>query len=378
MNIHFSKEELAFQAEVREFLKKYKDLNGFYGQGHQWPQVRALFSAMAKKNWLALSWPTEYGGLGKGPVYEFILWNEVAYARAARNPLAAGIVAHTIIREGSDAQKQQWLPRIRSGEIHFSLCYSEPEAGSDLAGLRLKAQLNEAKTHYILNGQKCWQSYAQDMDYLWVLARTGKQEDRGRGLSLFICDKKATGVKVSPLPTLDGDQLNEVFFDNVQIPVDQRIGAENGAWSIIGKALADERHIQFPPGRVRRDLEEMVIWLNSTMQERVRLGDDPVVRHRMAELTSQVMETEMLGMKVLEAMAKGKDAAVDAAMNKVAHTLTCQDIVRAVLDFGGPEALVSGSQPELIWRQSLTETIGGGTTEIMRSVVSRQALGLKA
>jgi len=373
MNINFSKEELAFQTEVREFLKDYKNLDGFYGQGHKWPQVRAMFSAMAKKNWLALSWPTEYGGLGKGPVFEFILWNEVAYARAARNPLAAGIVAHTIIREGTDAQKQLWLPRIRSGEIHFSLCYSEPEAGSDLAGLRLKAQLNETKTHYVLNGQKCWQSYAQDMDYLWVLARTGKQEDRGRGLSLFICDKKSAGVKVNPLPTLDGDQLNEVFFDNVQIPLEQRVGPENGAWAIIGKALADERHIQFPPGRVRRDLEEMVSWLNSN-----RLGDDPVVRHRLAELAAQVMETEIMGLKVLEAMTKGIDASVDAAMNKVIHTLTCQEIVRAVLDFGGSEALVSGSRPELIWRQSLTETIGGGTTEIMRSVVSRQALGLKA
>lgn len=378
MNINFSKEELVFQSEVREFLKDYKDLDGFYGQGHKWKEVRAMFSAMAKKNWLALSWPTEYGGLGKGPVFEFILWNEVAYARAARNPLAAGIVAHTIIREGTDAQKQQWLPRIRSGDIHFSLCYSEPEAGSDLAGVRLKAQLNDSKTHYVLNGQKCWQSYAQDMDYLWVLARTGKQEDRGRALSLFICDKKAAGVKVSPLPTLDGDQLNEVFFDNVQIPVEQRIGRENGAWAIIGKALADERHIQFPPGRVRRDLEEMVEWLNHAPGGNGSLGDDPVVRQRLAELASQVMETEMLGLKVLEAMVKGKDAAVDAAMNKVLHTLTCQDIVRAVLDFGGPEALVSGTRPELIWRQSLTETIGGGTTEIMRSVVSRQALGLKA
>ena len=371
MNIDFSREERAFQAEVREFLTDYRDLDGFYGQGHKWPQVRAMFSAMAQKNWLALSWPKQYGGMGLGPVHEFILWNEVAYARAARNPLAAGIVAHTIIREGTDAQRAQWLPKIRSGEIHFSLCYSEPEAGSDLAGLRLKATRDG--DHYVLNGQKCWQSYAQDMDYLWVLARTGKQEDRGRGLSLFICDKKSAGVKVNPLPTLDGDQLNEVFFDSVRIPVNQRVGAENGAWGIIGKALADERHIQFPPGRVRRDLEEMMAWLNQN-----GLGKNAVVRHRMAELSAQVMETEILGLKVLESMAKGKEAAVDAAMNKVAHTLTCQDIVRAVLDFGGPEALVSGTRPELIWRQSLTETIGGGTTEIMRSVVSRQALGLKA
>ena len=371
MNTQFSKEELAFQAEVREFLEEYRDLDGFYCQGHKWPEVRALFSAMAEKNWLALSWPKDVGGQAKGPVYEFILWNEVAYARAARNPLAAGIVAQTLIRHGTQVQREKWLPRIRAGEIHFSLCYSEPEAGSDLAGLRLRADKSPTGSHYTLNGQKCWQSYAQDMDFLWVLARSGTQESRGRGLSLFICDKQAAGVTVSPLPTLDGDQLNEVFFDGVEVPIDQRVGEENGAWPLIGEALADERHIQFPPGRVRRDLEELVSWLNVNGK-----GSDPVVRQRLAELTAQVMETEVLGLKVLEAMVKGKNATVDAAMNKVIHTITCQDIARSVLDFGGPEALVSGSRPELIWRQTITETIGGGTSEIMRSVVSRQLLGL--
>jgi len=373
VNTRFSDAELAFQAEVREFLCDYRDLDGFYCQGHRWPEVRALFSAMAAKNWLALSWPTAFGGLGKGPVYEYILWNEVAYARAARNPLAAGIVAQTIIRHGTAQQRDAWLPRIRAGEIHFSLCYSEPEAGSDLAALRLRADRSADGSHYLLNGQKCWQSYAQDMDFLWVLARTGTQESRGRGLSLFICDKHAPGVTVSPLPTVDGDQLNEVFFDGVEVPVEQRVGEENAAWPIIGEALADERHIQFPPGRVRRDLEELTAWLNNN-----GLGGDPVVRQRLSDLTAQVMATEMLGLKVLEAMVRGRNATVDAAMNKIVHTLTCQDIARAVLDAGGPEALVSGCRPELIWRQSLTETIGGGTTEIMRSVVARQLLGLSA
>lgn len=371
MNLAFSKDELAFQAEVREFLQDYQDLDGFYCQGQKWPQVRALFCAMAEKNWLALSWPKKFGGLARGPVWEFILWNEVAYARAARNPLAAGIVAQTLIRHGTPMQQDTWLPRIRTGDIHFSLCYSEPEAGSDLASLRTRAEKNLLGSHYLLNGQKCWQSYAQDMDFLWVLARSGSQESRGRGLSLFICDKLAHGVTVSPLPTLDGDQLNEVYFDQVEVPLEQRVGEENGAWPLIGEALADERHIQFPPGRVRRDLEEMVAWLNNNA-----LGDDPIVRARIAELAAQVMGTEMLGLKVLEAMSKGKNATVDAAMNKIIHTVTCQELVRAVLDFGGPEALVSGARPELIWRQSMTETIGGGTSEIMRSVVSRQLLGL--
>ena len=140
VNTLFSKEEQAFQVEVREFLQDYRDLDGFYCQGHKWPEVRAMFSAMAEKNWLALSWPKKFGGLARGPVYEFILWDEVAYARAARNPLAAGIVAQTLIRYGTSVQQDIWLPRIRAGDIHFSLCYSEPEAGSDLASLRLRAE----------------------------------------------------------------------------------------------------------------------------------------------------------------------------------------------------------------------------------------------
>ena len=371
MNTQFSKKELSFQAEVREFLQDYRDLDGFYCQGHKWPAVRALFSAMAEKNWLALSWPKRFGGLEQGPVFEFILWNEVAYAGAARNPLASGIVAQTLIRYGTPEQQDTWLTRIRTGEIHFSLCYSEPEAGSDLASLRVRADKTRSGNHYLLHGQKCWQSYAQDMDYLWVLARTGSQDSRGRGLSLFICDKQSPGVAVSPLPTLDGDQLNEVYFNQVEVPIAQRVGAENSAWPIIGEALADERHIQFPPGRVRRDLDDMVVWLNAN-----RLGTDPAVRQRMAELTVQVMETEILGLKVLEAIVQGRNATVDAAMNKIMHTTTCQAIARAVLDLGGPEALVSGSRPERLWRQSITETIGGGTSEIMRSVVSRQLLGM--
>ncbi|MDX1735387.1 MAG: acyl-CoA dehydrogenase family protein [Halioglobus sp.] len=371
MNFTFSQEELAFRDEVREFLSDYRDLDGFYCQGHRWPGVRAMFSAMAQKNWLALSWPSAFGGLGKGPVHEYILWDEVAYCGAARNPLAAGIVAKSIIRYGTAAQQETWLPRIRSGDIHFSLCYSEPEAGSDLAGLRLKARLDEQAQTYRIDGQKCWQSYAQDMDYLWVLARSGSQDSRGRGLSLFIVDKQAPGIEVSPLPTVDGDQLNEVFFDGTVVPASQRVGEENGAWAIIGEALADERHIQFPPGRVRRDHEDMLAWLTEH-----ELVDDAQVRARMAELAVRVLETEMLALKVLESMVKGKNATVDAAMNKIMHTVTCQELSRAVLDLGGPAALASGGRPELVWRQSLTETIGGGTSEIMRSVVARQQLGL--
>ena len=365
----FSDAEEAFRAEVISFLEGHRDLDAFFLQGHHWPRVRAFFAALAERDWLALGWPVEVGGSGLPLTYEYILWDEAAYARAARPPLASGIVAKTIARHGDDAQRQRWLPPIRRGENHFSLAYSEPEAGSDLAAVRCRAE--RRGNVYVVNGQKCWQSYAQDMDLLWTLVRTGSQESRGRGLSLLIVDKHAPGVTVSPLPTLDGDQLNEVFFDGVEVPAANRIGPEDGAWKIMSEALSDERHVQFPPGRVRRDLDEVIAWTRAR-----GLAGDARVRATLADLAVRVAEAEASGLRVLDAMLRGTGGAVEAAANKVVHTLVCQEIARAALDFGGPEAIVVGERVELLWRQSLWETIGGGTTEVMRGVVAKRALGL--
>lgn len=370
MNFDFSPNQEAFRREVVEFLSDYRDLDAFFGQGLQWDAVRALFRAMGERGWLSLGWRERETADAEAIAKEYILWDEVAYARAARNPLGSGIVAKTIVRHGTDAQRDRWLPAIRRGELHFSLAYSEPEAGSDLAALRTRAV--RRGENYVVEGQKCWQSYAQDMDYLWLLCRTGAPESRGRGLSLLIVDVQSTGVEIRPLPTLDGDQLNEVFLDGVEVPVDQRIGPEDGAWKIMGEALADERHIQFPPKRVLRDFEEVVEFVRDR-----GLGADPTVRTRLADLAVEVREVEALALRVLDAMQRGQSGAVEAAANKVYHTIVCQNIARAALELGGPEALVSGSRVELLWRQSVWETIGGGTSEVMRSVVARQALGLE-
>ena len=158
MNFAFSTRDEAFRAEVVEFLQDYRDLDGFFLQGHKWEKVRELFRAMGRKGWLSIGWPVELGGSDDPFASEYVLWDEVGYARAARNPLASGIVAKTIARYGSEAQKARWLPPIRSGEIHFSLGYSEPEAGSDLASARCRAE--RRGDVYVVTGQKCWQSYA--------------------------------------------------------------------------------------------------------------------------------------------------------------------------------------------------------------------------
>lgn len=371
MNFDFDPGEESFRQEVIDFLAPYRDLEGFVQQGEKWPAVKALFSAMAERGWLSLVWPEAQGGLGKSIAYEYILWDEFAYARAARNPLSAGIVAKTLLRHGTNEQKERWLPAIRSGEAHYSLAYSEPEAGSDLAAVRTHAQLEGDE--YVIRGEKCWQSYAQDMDAFWLLARTGDPGSRGRGLSLLIVDKDREGVRVEALPTLDGDQLNGVVFDDVRVPASHRIGPENQAWAIMAEALADERHIQFPAGRLRRDLEDVLAWADER-----GLMSEASVRMRLGALAAEVREAEMHSLNVLDAMSHGRPAPAAAAANKIAHTTACQSIARAAMEFGGEQALVVGERPELLWRLSLWETIGGGTSEIMRSVVARQALGLGA
>jgi alkylation response protein AidB-like acyl-CoA dehydrogenase len=369
VRVAFSDEEEAFRREAVALLAPWRGLDGYFRQGERWDRVRALFRELGARDWLSLGWPAQERGAARSLSFEYLLWDEAAYARAARNPLASGIVAKTLARFGSDAQKARWLPPIRAGELHFALGYSEPEAGSDLASVRCRAE--RRGDVYVVTGRKCWQSYARQMDLLWLLCRTGSAGSRGRGLSLLVVDLRAPGVQVRPIPTLDGESLHEISLDGVEVPVDARVGPEDGAWSLMGAALADERHIQFPPGRVRRDLEEVV----SFAREAGLAGDSPV-RRTLAALAVRVREVEMHALRVLDAMQRGRPGVVEAAASKLAHTTVCQEIARAALDFGAPETLVHGHRVEQLWRQSLWETIGGGTSEILRGVVARHGLGL--
>jgi len=278
-------------------------------------------------------------------------------------------VAKTIIGHGNDEQRERFLPGLRAGTTFFSLGYSEPEAGSDLGAVRLRAEL--VGDEYVLNGEKRWTSGGHRADYLWILCRTGTIESRSRGLTLLIVDRRSPGISVSPVPAIDGERFNEFRFDDVRVPAANRVGDENAAWTIISEALATERHVQFAPKRCQRDFEDLVAWASESGRDR-----DPIVRDRLADLAVGLAEVQALALVMLAAVEAQVPAVVEAACNKLAGSELAQRIARTAMDLAAPEALVCGTWLEFLWRQSLCETIGGGTSEIMRGLITRVALGL--
>jgi 3-oxocholest-4-en-26-oyl-CoA dehydrogenase alpha subunit len=226
---------------------------------------------------------------------------------------------------------------------------------------------------YVLNGEKRWTSGGHRADYLWVLCRTGTIESHSRGLTLLIVDRRSPGISIAPIPSLDGERFNEIRFDDVEVPVANRVGDEDGAWTMMVESLATERHVQFSPKRVQRDFEQLV-----ELVERTGRAADPIVRTSIAELAVELAEVEALSLLMLAAIQRGDAGVVEAACNKLAGSEVAQRIARAGVDLCGTDALERGTPMEFLWRQSVSETIGGGTSEVMRGLVARVALGLGA
>jgi 3-oxocholest-4-en-26-oyl-CoA dehydrogenase alpha subunit len=362
--------ESEFRAAVRELLAETAGERG----EHQYFMDRSgptaeLYRALGERGWLAVSWPESAGGAGRPPQFEFAMWDELAYARAARPSIAVGLIGRSIIDAGTEAQRARLLPGIAAGQLSFSLGYSEPEAGSDLTGLRTRAVRDGDQ--YVVTGEKRWTSDAHHADYLWLLCRSGTLEQRSQGLTLLVVDTRSPGITVNPIPTLDGHNLNEVRLDEVVVPVENRIGEEGEAWTMIQEALARERHLQILPGRVRRDYEQLCEWAAST-----GFDQDRGVRARLAAIGGWLDVISTTAGLIVDDVAAGRDTAVMAARQKVVGTALMQEIGRLPLEVGDARQLVEGEPFEFMWRESILETVGGGTTEIMLSILSRRALGL--
>jgi alkylation response protein AidB-like acyl-CoA dehydrogenase len=370
-----------FRARLRSFLADHHPGRPPKDADERLAWNKAWLATLFDHAYAGPSWPREYGGMALPFARQVIYQEELARARVP-GPLGTGlgIVAPTIIKFGTPEQKLRWLAPMLRGDKVWAQGYSEPDAGSDLPSLRTTAR--REGDHYVVNGQKVWTSHGPIADILFTLVRTGTQESRQRGITYLIIDAQAPGVEIRPLRDLTGGQLfAEVFFDDVRVPVGDRIGEENEGWPLVRTSLGHERAAgaMNQAALYRRVLTE----LEELAHDR-GLIQDPVVRTAFADFEIRVRIMRYNAQRIISAiMAKGEPGPL-SSVSRVLISDFEQDIHEFALDLLGPVALLDKSEQDAVQRsrwltgflRTRASTIGAGTREIQLNTVAEQVLGL--
>jgi len=385
MDFEFTKEEKALQEEVREFIKKEstpemlketEDMGDIYGA----PEGRKIIQKMAAKGWLTPTWPKEYGGLGASDVASYMIREEMGYHGLPFGFVAAHMAGPTILRFGSDEMKKKWLPRIASGELEFALGYTEPQAGSDLSALNLRAE--DKGDYFLLNGTKLFNTSCHIADCHWLACRTDFDVAKHKGVSMMIVDLKSPGITISPLITMAGWRTNEVVYEDVRVPKENLVGEKNKGFYYLMAALDFER--MFPLGRYRRVFDELVEYTKETIVDGKAMSKDPLIRQKLAQLSTEIEVTRLLYYQLAHILDKGGIPNYQSSMEKTFATECAQRIVNVGMDVLGLYGqLKEGSKwaqlkgkVEKFYRTSIVETIYAGTSEIQRNIIAQRGLKL--
>jgi alkylation response protein AidB-like acyl-CoA dehydrogenase len=396
MEFGFSQKELNFREEVEDFLKrelpqdwpvKSRHWPGGYGtievQNEEMAKTANDFrQKLAQKGWFTIAWPEEYGGKAHSYIEQAIFDERMSYYRAPSVGIATGIAGPTILRFGTEANKQDWIPRIASAEIEMWLAYSEPDAGSDLAGLQSTAVLEGDE--YVINGQKVWSTVAHLADYAWLIAKTDPDGHRHHSVSLFVVDNNSPGVTIKPLMNIVGvHSFNEVFFDNVRIPAKNLIGEENAGFYYLMTALDFER-LLVGIGGFRRFFEELTTYVNQAEREGQPLADKHAVRVKLAEIATKIEIAYLFFWRTAEKLDKGQVPDVESSVLKLTTTELSRSLANVAMEIFGPYGQleaegewtpIRGMAPRG-YLDCISATIGAGTSEIQRSIIATRGLGL--
>jgi alkylation response protein AidB-like acyl-CoA dehydrogenase len=297
--------------------------------------------------------------------------------------IATGIVAPMLLSVGTEEQRKEWIPRIASGEIAFWLAYSEPNAGSDLGGIQTTAIRDG--DDYVVNGQKTWSSGAHHSDYAWMIARTDPEARKHRGVSFFIVDNKSPGITMRPVDNILGEHhFNEVFFDDVRVPAANLVGEENMGFYHLMTALDYERVVLVGIGGFRRQFEELLEYVTTAERNGQPLKNQPSVRRKLAELATRIEIAYMLVWKTAEMLDKKEDPHVESSVLKVVSTELARDLAEVGMDILGPYGQLAEESEWTPLRamiprgflESISATIGAGTSEIQRNIIAQRGLGL--
>ncbi|MGZ9713002.1 acyl-CoA dehydrogenase family protein [Glaciimonas sp. GNP009] len=394
MNREELDEDRAFRAEVRAFcLNNVPDTMRARvrsGMRPSIPEWRQWQQTLFRHGWGAPSWPKEWGGTGWSPTQLHIFEQEAARADAPPQfHQGLELIGPIIFTFGTTEQKARYLPRILSGEDWWCQGYSEPGAGSDLAAIRTKAILEDSE--YIVNGQKLWTSYAQAATMMFCLVRTDSAAKKQAGISLLLIDMKTPGIKVRPILTLDEEHhVNEVFFDDVRVPVADLLGEEGKGWS-YGKVLLDRERgaTATLSARLARQLEYVRERAGTAMQGQTPLIQNADFKTKLAQLEIEVIALEYLGLRTLADVVAGIDSGPRGSMMKVRWSELLQKITELwietlgydaarfeALDSVGAEDIYASSGPMMGYLYSRVTTIYGGSNEIQRNIIARRSLGL--
>jgi alkylation response protein AidB-like acyl-CoA dehydrogenase len=362
--------------QIREALSR---VDGDSGDGQAY---REVIRRLGRDGWLALGWPAEYGGRGGSALDQLIFTDEAAIAQVPVPFLTINTVGPTIMRFGTPEQKAFYLPRIAAGEIHFSIGYSEPEAGTDLASLRTTAVRDGDS--YVIDGQKMWTSLIQYADYVWLACRTDPSAPRHKGLSVIIVPTDAAGFSWTPVPTVAGVVTSATYYSGVRVPVSSLVGEENQGWPLITNQLNHERVALTSAAPVMSALAQVRDWAASAkLASGQRVIDAEWVQLNLARVHAKAEFLKLMNWRVASGSA-GPLSPAAASATKVFGTEFAVEAYRLLMEVLGAGAyLRSGSAGEVLagrieraHRSALILTFGGGTNEIQRDIIAAAGLGL--
>lgn len=402
MDLKFTAEEEAFRSEVLDFLRERlpqriadKVRNGRHLTREDMAQWHATLN---EKGWFANHWPKEYGGPGWSAVQKFIFENECAIAGAPRIvPFGVNMLGPVLIKYGSEAQKRHWLPRILDGSDWWCQGYSEPGAGSDLASVRTSAvrKTDEQGDHYVVNGQKTWTTLGHYANMIFCLVRTATDVRKQEGISFLLIDMNTPGIEARPIITLDGEhEVNEVFFTDVRVPVENLVGEENKGWTYAKYLLTYERTNIAGVGFSVAALARLKRAAQTVKRNGKPLAQDPQFAARVAKVEIDLENMKTTNLRVIAAVAGGGVPGAESSMLKIRGTEIRQEISsllrRAMGPYAAPfveEALQEDYEGEAIGPEEAASaaalyfnnrklSIFGGSNEIQKNIISKMILGL--